>query len=306
MNIDLDTLLLLDTIERRGSFAAAADALHRVPSALTHALRRAEAALGFPLYVREGRRAVLTAAGRSLLDGGRPLLDAAAGLERRARQVAKGWESELRIAVDALIPIERLFPLVAQFHADGHETELRLSAEVLAGCWDALLSGRADLAIGAPGDTPPGGGLATRPMGAIDFIFAIAPHHPLAASPEPLAAAEIRRHRAVVLADTTRGLAARSVGLISGQATMAVPTAEAKVAAQVAGLGVGHLPLHLAQPEIDAGRLVPRRTAEPRSPVALHLAWRSEHRGKALDWFLTRLLGSAEAPGQLAQLLPLA
>ena len=209
MNIDLDTLLLLDTIERRGSFAAAADALHRVPSALTHALRRAEAALGFPLYVREGRRAVLTAAGRSLLDGGRPLLDAAAGLERRARQVAKGWESELRIAVDALIPIERLFPLVAQFHADGHETELRLSAEVLAGCWDALLSGRADLAIGAPGDTPPGGGLATRPMGAIDFIFAIAPHHPLAASPEPLAAAEIRRHRAVVLADTSLPVSTR-------------------------------------------------------------------------------------------------
>lgn len=306
MNIDLETLLLLDTIERRGSFAAAADALHRVPSALTHALRRAEAAMGFPLYVREGRRAALTAAGRSLLDGGRPLLEAAAGLERRARQVAKGWETELRIAIDALIPVERLFPLVADFHADGHDTELRLSAEVLAGCWDALLSGRADLAIGAPGDMPPGGGLATRAMGAIEFVFAIAPHHPLAACPEPLPAAEIRRHRAVVLADTTRGLTARSVGLLSGQATMAVPTADAKVAAQVASLGVGHLPLHLARPELDAGRLVARRTAEPRTPVTLHLAWRSDHRGKALDWFLTRLLGTDTHPGCLADLLPLA
>lgn len=289
MNISLDTLLLLDTIERRGSFAAAADALHRVPSALTHALRKAEGELGFALYERQGRRAALTAAGRSLLDGGRPLLDAAAALERRARQVASGWESELRIAVDALIPTERLFPLIDDFYEEGHSTEIRLSSEVLAGCWDALLSGRADLAIGAPGDMPPGGGLNTHPMGSVEFVFAISPDHPLASQPEPLSAVQIGQHRAIVLADTSRGLAARSSGLISGQSRLAVPTAETKVAAHVAGLGVGHLPRHLADPEVALGRLVIRQTAEPRPPVTLQLAWRSDHTGKAMKWMIDRL-----------------
>ena len=289
MNINLDTLLLLDTIERRGSFAAAADALHRVPSALTHALRKAEGELGFALYERQGRRAALTAAGRSLLDGGRPLLDAAAALERRAKQVASGWESELRIAVDALIPTERLFSMIGDFYQEGHSTEIRLSSEVLAGCWDALLSGRADLAIGAPGDMPPGGGLNTHPMGSVEFVFAISPDHPLAHQPEPLATAQIGQHRAIVLADTTRGLAARSSGLISGQSRLAVPSAESKVAAQVAGLGVGHLPRHLADPEVALGRLVIRQTAEPRPPVTLQLAWRSDHTGKAMKWMIDRL-----------------
>lgn len=289
MNISLDTLLLLDTIERRGSFAAAADALHRVPSALTHALRKAEGELGFALYERQGRRAALTAAGRSLLDGGRPLLDAAAALERRARQVASGWESELRIAVDALIPTERLFPLIDDFYEEGHSTEIRLSSEVLAGCWDALLSGRADLAIGAPGDMPPGGGLNTHPMGSVEFVFAISPDHPLASQPEPLSAVQIGQYRAIVLADTSRGLAARSSGLISGQSRLAVPTAETKAAAHVAGLGVGHLPRHLADPEVALGRLVIRQTAEPRPPVTLQLAWRSDHTGKAMKWMIDRL-----------------
>lgn len=290
MNISLELLRLLDAIEGRGSFAAAAQALYRVPSAVTHAIGKAEAQLGYALFERISRRAVLTAAGRSLLDGGRPLLEAADRLERQARQVASGWEAELRIAVDGLIPVERLFPLIAAFHEAGHETGIRLSSEVLAGCWDALLGGRADLAVGAPGDPPPGGGLAARPLGAVEFVFAIAPTHPLATVGEPIPAESIRRQRAVVLADTTRGLAARSSGLLSGQPVLSVPDVAAKVAAQIAGLGVGYLPRAIAEREAAAGRLVIRRTAEARPPTVLHLAWSGSHRGKALRWFRERLL----------------
>ncbi|MFA7291990.1 MAG: LysR family transcriptional regulator [Rhodocyclaceae bacterium] len=289
MNISLELLLLLDAIDRRGSFAAAAHSLHRVPSALTHAIGKAESQFGFALFERVGRRAVLTEAGRSLLDGGRPLLEAATQLERRARQVASGWEAELRIAVDALIPAERLFPLIEAFYAAGHTTEIRLSNEVLAGCWDALLGGRADLAIGAPGDMPAGGGIHSETLGSIEFVFAIAPDHPLASEAEPLPSAQIRRYRAVVLADTTRALTARSAGLLSGQATLVVATVESKVAAQVAGLGVGYLPRALAEQEAARGRVVIRETAEPRLPTQLHLAWCSSHRGQALAWFTQRL-----------------
>jgi len=289
LNISLELLQLLDAIDQRGSFAAAAQALHRVPSAVTHAIGKAETQLGYALFERVGRRAVLTAAGRSLLDGGRPLLDAAGHLERRARQVASGWEAELRIAVDVLIPYRRLFPLINAFYAEGHGTEIHLSGEVLAGCWDALIGGRADLAIGAPGDLPPGGGLTATPIGSVDFVFAIAPDHPLAGEPEPIPADRIRRHRAIVLADTTRSLAARSSGLLSGQPVLTVPDVESKIDAQAAGLGVGYLARALAEREAAAGRLVLRETTEPRPPITLHLAWCSSHRGKALKWFRERL-----------------
>ena len=112
MRITLEALQILDAIDTRGSFAAAAESLHRVPSALTHAIRKLEDDLAVTLYVRDGRRAVLTPAGRTLLDEGRHLLRAAGELECRVKRVATGWENELRIALDAVIDPRDFLPLV--------------------------------------------------------------------------------------------------------------------------------------------------------------------------------------------------
>ena len=256
------------------------------------------------LFVRAGRRAVLTPAGRLLLEEGRHLLGAAGELECRVQRIATGWEHELRIAVESVLDPDALWPLIADFYKELSGTRLRLSSEVLGGCWDALATRRADLAIGAPGDMPPGGGYRTRPLGSSQPVFAVAPRHPLAKAREPVPPAEILKHRAVVIADTSRQLLARSAGLLSGQDTLVVPDFAAKLAAQVAGLGVGHLPQRLAAPEIAAGRLVAKRTTEAQPGLPLHLAWRSDHEGRALEWFLekledetlrTRLLGAAPA-----------
>lgn len=290
MKISLDLLQTIDAIDRHGSFSAAASALHRVPSALSHAVAKLESDLGVPLFERHGRKANLNEAGRALLDDGRHLLRAADELERRVQRIATGWEAELRIAIDAIIPVERLYPTLEHFYAAGHGTRLRLASEVLGGTWDALATGRADLVIGAPGDMPARSGIATRQLCAhTRFIFAIAPAHPLATWTTPIPQSELRRHRAIVVADTSRELDARSIGLIEGQHVLHVPDIRAKLSAQMAGLGVGYLPAWLAEPEILAGRLVARAVAEPRPAMALHLAWRTRDVGRALQWFLDEL-----------------
>lgn len=293
MRISFDALQVLDAIDTRGSFAAAAGALHRVPSALTHAVKKLEDDLAVTLFVRQGRRAVLTPAGRLLLEEGRHLLGAAGELECRVKRIATGWEHELRIVVEAVLDVNALWPLVGDFYKELSGTRLRLTTEVLGGCWDALATRRADLAIGAPGDMPPGGGYRAHLLGRSQPVFAVAPSHPLAKAREPIPAAEILRHRAVVIADTSRQLLARTAGLLTGQDTLVVPDFVAKLAAQVAGLGVGHLPPSLAAQEIAAGRLVVKRTVEPGPDLPLHLAWRSDHEGRALEWFLHRLEGEA-------------
>ena len=273
MKISLDLLLILDAIDRRGSFTAAAAALHRVPSALSHAVAKMESDLGITLFLREGRKATLNEAGRTLLDDGRHLLRAASELERRVQRVADGWEAELRIAIDAVIPIERVFPLLKRFYAAGCGTQIRLSGEVLGGTWDALTTGRADLAIGAPGDPPSRSGIATRLLCThTDFVFAIAPDHPLANWEGDIPASELLRHRAIVVADTSQELDARTIGLLEGQDILRVPDIRAKLAAQVAGLGIGHVPRWLAEPEIAAGRLVKKVLGDPRSKFPLHIA----------------------------------
>lgn len=290
MKISLDLLLILDAIERHGSFTAAAASLHRVPSALSHAVAKLESDLGITLFLREGRRATLNEAGRTLLDDGRHLLRAASELERRVQRVADGWEAELRIALDAVIPTERVFPLLKRFYAAGCGTQIRLTCEVLGGTWDALATGRADLAIGAPGDPPSRSGIATSLLCTrTDFVFAVAPDHPLAAWEGSVPASELLRHRAIVVADTSHELDARTIGLLEGQDVLRVPDIRAKLAAQVAGLGIGHVPRWLAEAELAAGRLVRKELASPRPPTPLHIAWRSRQGGKALAWFVNEL-----------------
>ncbi|HEX5392767.1 MAG TPA: LysR family transcriptional regulator [Rhodocyclaceae bacterium] len=289
MKISLDALQLLDAIDVKGSFAAAAESLHRVPSAVTHAVRKLEQDLDVALFLREGRRAQLTPAGRALLEEGRHLLKAAGALECRVQRIAKGWEADLCLAVDSTIDLGALMPLVAEFDREHGGTRLRFTHEVLGGTWDALVTGRADLAVGAQGEPPPGAGIATLAWGQCRFAFAMRPDHPLAALPEPLPAAEIARHRIVVIADTSRELLARSAGITGGQDTLTVPNLAAKLAAQVAGLGIGHLPLGTARREAAAGRLVIKEIEGGMAPSPVSLAWRHGTSGKALEWFRKKL-----------------
>ena len=100
LKLSLEALQVIDAIDRRGSYAAAAQELHRVPSALSYAVQKLEQDLDLLVFDRRGHRVRLTEAGRELLDEGRHLLRAAGELECRVRRVATGWETELRIAVD--------------------------------------------------------------------------------------------------------------------------------------------------------------------------------------------------------------
>jgi DNA-binding transcriptional LysR family regulator len=288
--LSLDALLVLDAIARKGSFAAAAEELHRVPSAITYTVQKLEQDLDVQLFDRSGHRAKLTRAGEELLRDGRHLLRAATEIECRVQRIAKGWETELRIAYNDILPGERLCPLLEAFYREGAGTRLRLSAEILEGCWDALFSGRADLVIGAPSEAPPEPGVAVRAFGEMDFVFAISPQHPLAQATEPVSTSEILQHRIVVAADTSRNLPPRSVGLSIGQDTLTVPSMQAKLEAQVAGLGVGFLPVNLANPAIAAGRLVRKEVEEESTKITrMVLAWRPRDAGKGLKWWLERL-----------------
>jgi len=289
MRISLDALLVLDSIARNGSFAAAGEELHRVPSAITYTIQKLEQDLEVKLFDRSRHRARLTEAGEELLREGRHLLRTATDLECRVKRVATGWETELRIAVDDIVPTERLFPLLKDFYREGSGTRIKLTAEILGGCWDALMTGRADLVIGAPGEAPPEGSLAVEPMGQFEFIFVAAPDHPLATAPEPLSSQDIMQFRAVSAADTSRNLPPRTSGLLDGQDALTVPTMRAKMAAHIAGLGAGYLPLAWAAPHIAAGRLVRKQLEGTKRLSNVYLAWHPRQAGNALKWFLERL-----------------
>ncbi|VCU71204.1 HTH-type transcriptional activator AllS [Pigmentiphaga humi] len=287
-----ESLQMIDAIARHGSFAKAARELGKVPSALTYSVRKIEDELDALLFDRSGHRARLTPAGEELLREGRPLLEALHALARRVHRIATGWETELRVAVSAVLNCTPLFELIEDFEALGTGTRLRFSYEVLQGNWDALLSGRADLVIGADADDAPAEGFQSRALGNMPFVFCVAPHHPLAQAPEPLSAADIDRHTAVAVADTSRRMPAGTKGLLSSQHTVTLPTLELKARAQVRGIGCGYLPVPMAAPYLAQGLLVARKVDGIRLNERLVYAWRAPAEGRALQWLLERLQSS--------------
>jgi DNA-binding transcriptional LysR family regulator len=289
MKLSFEALEALDAIDRAGTFAEAAELLHRVPSSLTYIVQKLESDLGVELFDRSGRRAKLTHAGRVVVEEGRRLLFAAEQLEQKAQRVQSGWESELRLCIDEILPFGALWPFVHAFYELRMDTRLRLSTEVLGGTWDALIARRADLVVGAAGEPPQLPQIVARPIGTLRHVFAVAPDHPLAKLPEPLSLETVARYRGVVISDTSRELQPRSVAVDDGQPCLAVPSLAAKLAAQCEGLAAGTLPECLAQRAIDEGKLVARRVTGMRELTHCYLAWRADEAGRALHWWVEQL-----------------
>ncbi|QGX41125.1 LysR family transcriptional regulator [Permianibacter aggregans] len=293
MKLSLDALLVLDAIEREGSFALAAERLNRVPSALTYTVRKLEEDLDVLLFDRRGRKAELTVAGRDLLEQGRELLKAAGDLECRVKRVATGWETELRIAVDGVLPLSMLWPFVAEFQKAEQPTRLHFLHEILGGSWEAIRDRRADIVIGAPGEMLASGDFAAHLLGELNMLLAMAPTHPLAGLPEPLEDEQIRQHRIIAVADSSRHLPPRTLGILDGQETLTVPNLHSKISAQQAGLGIGFLPEHLLRPFLSDGSLVTRRCSKPKPASPMFLLHPKRLEGNAMKWWVKAL----KAPG---------
>ncbi|EWS57566.1 MULTISPECIES: LysR family transcriptional regulator [unclassified Methylibium] len=284
-----DELAMLQAIRASGSLSKAAARLGKAPSTLSHAARQLEARYDALLFDRRRYRLELTPAGRLLAEEAERLLGDMGRLNTRVRQIASGWEDRLGIVTDELLEFQTLLPVIADFDRLKSGVGLRITHEVLGGTWGALRDGRADLVIGATNEPPAIPRLRWFELGVMDWVFAVGSRHPLAGATEPLPREVIQQHRAAVVADTSRDAGTRTYGVHGGQAQLAVPSMAAKIAAQRAGLAVGWLPRQRVAALLASGELVEKKTADPREPNTLYVAWRGEHSGKALAWWVERL-----------------
>ena len=285
-------LAMLQVIADTGSFAAAARASNMVPSALTYRVRQMEDALDVLLFDRSSRQARLTEAGAELLREGASLLAEIDAVANRVKRVATGWEPQFTIAVDSIIDHVTVMELCATFLSLNPPTRLKLRVETLSGTLESLTSGQADLALGVVMDDNTKTGLQREPLGTVGFVFAVAPHHPLAQVAEPLSDKMIRQHRAGAIADSVQHGTSLTYGLLTGQDVFTVADMPTKLDAQVRGLGAGFLPTCLAQPYIDTGRLVARSVERAEQHIQTSYAWRKSGKagqGRALQWWLEQL-----------------
>ena len=291
--IPLESLNVLDAIDRYGSFAGAAQHLCVVTSSVTHSVKTLEEVLGVTLFDRSGRRAHFTAEGRAILERGRLLLSQVGEFNDGLQMLATGWEPRLRIAADQIVKMDILMSMLDDFYQASSDTALHMTLEAGSGCWDSLMSGRCDLVVGAPAEGPPGGGFESVVMRRQRFVFSVASSHPLARIEGEITNEMVESHRSVVIADTSLSLPRLRRGLLHNRDVLYVPNTMAKLQAVLQGTGCGFLPHRLAQTYVDADQIKVLTVNIPHPPSESRLAWRTGEDGKALRWWIERLT----APG---------
>ena len=281
--ITVEALLVLDAIEYRGSYAAAAEQLNKVPSALSYIVQKLEEQLNVTIFQRQGRRAVLTPAGKHLLDEGRKVLSTINSLAEQTQTIANGWEPKIRIACDSIIDIKPVFKGL-QLFLDGHKNiEVDVQEEVMNGTWEVLIDDRVDLVIGAPSPVPNQKGIRAIKIGELEIVLVANNAHELSQGKQQVQPEHLAKYRSVIVHDSARHEIPWSMNMIEGSQHFYVSSIAQKIEAIVAGIGIGYLPKNLIESHTDSENLVIIELEEKLPPQDVFMAWKITNKGKGLS-----------------------
>lgn len=297
--ITLHQLQCFDAVVREGGFQAAADKLLRAQPTVFAAVKNLETQLDLTLFDRSGYRVALTDAGRSFHDQARVFLQELQVLQNRARQLAMGEESELRVVIGDLCPVPEVLALLRAFFDSHPQTRLHLHVEAIAGPWERLFDGEADLIIHHIDKTDPR--FEFIDLCLIRLIPVVAPGFLRMPISSEITPDQMRDYVQCVIRDTARHSERRNFYIIEGAPSWTVGDQLMKKEIIVQGAAWGHLHDFLIERELSDGRLLSiagrhlqggrveltaaRRRDIPHGPVATRL-WK--HIGEQATRFSVR------------------
>ncbi|MCK0206657.1 LysR family transcriptional regulator ArgP [Starkeya koreensis] len=290
--LDYPSLSAVAAVVREGSFERAASALGITPSAVSQRVRGLEERVGAVLVVR-GQPCTATDLGRTLcahldrvrlLEHDLPTLGGALG-------PAEG-RLTLPVAVNA-DSLATWFPAAAAAFGREGEAALDLALDDEAHTAARLRSGEVLAAVTAEREPVPG--CRTVPLGALRYAACAASdfitrHFPTGVTPEALRRAPFLRF------DRRDFLQSRWAGTAHGVepagAVHWVPSTHGFLDMTLAGLAWGMHPVAMAQPHLDAGRLV---ELPPGQRVEVPLYWTVARLHASLLSRLTKAVRAAAA-----------
>ena len=178
MDLEIRHLRLIAEIADAGSMTKAAERLCLTQSALSHQLRDVESRFETTFFVRLGRRMVLTAAGRRLLESARRVLGDLARAEDDIRRLAGHGDGVIRVCTQCNTGYHWLAPLLSAFHRKHPRVAVHIAADATDTPGDALLYARLDLTLLL--ERPEDPRLRVRPLFPDEMVAVVSRTHPLA------------------------------------------------------------------------------------------------------------------------------
>lgn len=285
-----DQLRIFLAIVDTGSFAAAGRRLNRAVSVISYGIANLETQLGLTLFEREGtRKPKLTVAGRAVLAEVRAVSQGIDGLRATVKGLLEGLEAEVDLAIDVMLPPERVGRVLRAFATEFPTVQLKLHVEALGAITAMVLDRKA--AIGISGPLAAGiEGVECISAGSVPMVPVAAPDHPLGRM-ERIPPGAGREYTQLVLTDRSRFTEGRDYSVMSPK-TWRLADLGAKHALLREGIGWGNMPLPLIEPDLIAGTLI--RLAMPDHPGGIYRfagVWRRDAPpGPAASWLLDQFV----------------
>src|SRR4249919_3432545 len=271
MDLEVRHLRLVSAVAELGSLTRAGDRLHLTQSALSHQLRDIESRLGAALFLRVGKRLVLTPAGERLLTTARDVLDRLDRTEQDIHQMGKARAGMLRLTTECYTCYHWLPPLLVRYRKRFPQVEVRIDVAATGRPLDMLLTGKLDLAIMS--SPVRDRRLVSRPVFDDELVVVAARDHRFAKQTH-VRLSDLRDETLYVYPPKEESRVLQEVLVPSGHVPARVEEVmltESIAELVKAGLGVSVLARWAVQPLVDAGSIVIR----PLTARGLRRQWRA-------------------------------
>jgi LysR family transcriptional regulator, regulator for metE and metH len=260
MNVKLEIrhLRLLDAVAEEGSVTGAAKLLHTTQSALSHQLKDAEERLDTRLFLRLGKKMVLTPAGDHLLGAARRVLEELHRAEEQVSNLNGGAGGVIRMTTECYTCYHWLPPLLKRFHKKFPKVEVSIDAQSTSGTIDALLAGKLDVAILSC--SPKGKGLVLTPICEDELVVVMAPDHPLTRA-KFIRPRDFATETVIIYPPREDSTLLKKYLVPAGiepKEVLEIPLTEAMIEMAASGLGVALLARWAVSPQVKSGRLIAR------------------------------------------------
>ncbi len=261
----LEQWLTLFEIDNAGSIQAAANTLNKSHTTLIYSIKKLEDQLGLSLLKVEGRRAVLTNDGKSLLRRAQSMIEQARALEEISTQLSQGVEAEITIAIDHLCDRSWLYSAMTIFMKENTSTSVQVVETSLSKTSSMVTSESADISI----ITLPITNHPCEALGITRMLPVVSIHHPLAHLPAP-SLADLTTNCQIVIRDLGASNK-QDVGWLKSNQRITVDNFDHAWQATKQGLGYCRLPQHIIEQHNDKEMVVLQIEHASSYQVPLHL-----------------------------------
>ena len=302
MDLELRDLRMVAAIAASGSVTRAAGDLHRTQSAISHQLRAIEQRLGTPLFLRVGKRMVVTAAGERVLAAARRVIEDIRATEEEVRRLGTRQAGVLRVCAQCNTGYHWLPPLVEIFRRRFPAVDVSLALECTLRPLDALLEGKLEVAIVTQAVRHDQ--IRVRPLFEDEHAAIVAPDHPFATRafvrPDDFASERLLLYSSSPDDSFTIQRILRPAGVTPERVSFVMLT-EAILEMVKAGLGISVMQTWAIEPALRAGdiRAIPITPAGIRrqwSAATLEAAGRVPHVDAFIDLLASRGMPARRRP----------